>query len=211
MTYLIYNQIYKKLKDRLDILRDKDEIDAFGITEAILSVLLLSTTLIFCLYFISLRHSTVHKANLTSAINYEIRRDIEKLKIELWSEHFVPSRGGVPASYNLSRGSNRPAYYCGNLLDTLVLLDSWTPNSWTPGSGQGSFKGQNRNNIFKGQPITITRQVQTGKPLGFTTQSALDMSVAHVVYIVKNNNTNESTNWTSIDLSSEAHSWCPPR
>ena len=38
------------------------------------------------MYFISLRHSTVYQANLTTAINDEIRRDIEKLKIELWSE-----------------------------------------------------------------------------------------------------------------------------
>ena len=36
----------------------------------------------------------------------------------------------------------------------------------------------------------------------------MDRSIAEVTYHVTSNN--KKTQWTSIQLSSEAHSWCPP-
>ena len=41
---------------------------------------------------------------LMEKIINESGNSIEKLKIELWSEHFVPSKGGVPAKYDVSSG-----------------------------------------------------------------------------------------------------------
>ena len=41
-----------------------------------------------------MRQSTLYKANLNNAVNDEIRRDIEKLKSELWYQHFNSPTAG---------------------------------------------------------------------------------------------------------------------
>ena len=69
----MFNLIQKKSKKY--ILNNS----GFGLTETILSFLLLSFITTYALYFVSLRQSTLYKANLTNAVNDEIRRDIEKI------------------------------------------------------------------------------------------------------------------------------------
>ena len=73
MYQLIVKQIKKYISNE----------EGFGLSETILSFLLLSFITTYALYFVSLRQSTLYKANLNNAVNDEIRRDIEKLKSEL--------------------------------------------------------------------------------------------------------------------------------
>ena len=80
--------IRKKIKDKIIF-----DSKGFGISESILSILLLSIITTFALYFVSLRQQNLYKANLNKAIDDEIRRDIEKLKTELWHEHYHEPRG----------------------------------------------------------------------------------------------------------------------
>ena len=52
----------------------------FGLTESIISIVLLSVLISYSIIFISKRQETLYRANLTSAINDEIDRDIETIK-----------------------------------------------------------------------------------------------------------------------------------
>ena len=70
----------------------------FGISESVISILLLSIITSFTMYLVSLRQQNLYKANLNNAIDDEIRRDIEKLKSELWYEHFYEPGGRVLAN-----------------------------------------------------------------------------------------------------------------
>ena len=65
--------IRKKIKNRIFL-----DNKGFGITESILSMLLLSIITTSAIYFVSLRHQNLYKANLNKAIDDEVRRDIEK-------------------------------------------------------------------------------------------------------------------------------------
>tara|TARA_B100000927_G_scaffold288747_1_gene283923 strand:- start:484 stop:990 length:507 start_codon:yes stop_codon:yes gene_type:complete len=96
----------------------------FGLSETILSFLLLSFITTYALYFVSLRQSTLYKANLNNAVNDEIRRDIEKLKSELWYQHFNAPTTGRSASY--STEDIRYIRYCRDVINTFNELPSWS-------------------------------------------------------------------------------------
>ena len=179
----------------------------FGITETILSFLLLSFITTYALYFVSLRQSTLYKANLTNAVNDEIRRDIEKLKSELWYQHFTSSTTGKTASY--STEDIRYIRYCRDVLNTFSELPSWSNRVWTPGSNKNSYSGQKRNKIFSGANVRIERKINSRRPFkNIGNDTIFDKSIAEITYHVTSNN--KTTQWTTIELSSEAHSWCPP-
>ena len=93
----------------------------FGLSETILSFLLLSFITTYALYFVSMRQSTLYKANLNNAVNDEIRRDIEKLKSELWYQHFNSPTAGRAASY--STEDIKYIRYCRDVLNTFYELD----------------------------------------------------------------------------------------
>ena len=83
----------------------------FGLVETVLSLLLLALITSYSLYFISARLKVIFNANITNAINDEIRRDIEKLKSELWSDNFNPSSNENSESfYNTDITSCRNIY-----------------------------------------------------------------------------------------------------
>ena len=70
-------------------------------------------------------------------------------------------------------------------------------------------KGQKRNKIFSGANVKIERKISSQRPLkNIGSDSSFDKSIAEITYNVTSNN--KTTQWTSIQLSSEAHSWCPP-
>jgi len=171
----------------------------FGLTESIISIVLLSLLVSYSIIFISKRQETLYRANLTSAINDEIDRDIETLKNYLFVQHFKPKTGNTAAKYDISRK------YCDDLINTFRFF---TPDdfSWKPGSNQNSYSGQNRSRVFRGQPVIITRKVVSSRPLDLGSDLTMDRSIAKIVYIVKLNN--ENIRWNSLDLTSEAHSWC---
>ncbi len=184
--------------------------NGFGLTEAIISISMLTFLISYSLYFISLRQATMYKANITLAINDEIRRDIEKLKIELWNEHYVKANQLKKQSAYYATGiRSNPNYFCDNIIRTFIRLPSWKNRVWIPGSNERTYSGQRRNKIFRGAPIQITRNVSTKRPFDIGSDLTVDRSLAEVSYSVKNKN--EEIQWTSILLSSEAHSWCPPK
>ena len=150
----------------------------------------------------------MYKANLTTAINDEIKRDIEKLKIELWNEHYVPPKNQSPAYYETETAS-LPGIYCYDVMNTYNKLPSSRTRVWTPGSNQNSYSGQVRNKIFRGQPVKITRNINSQRPMNIGSDFTVDRSIIEVTYKVEKGN--ENIQWTNIELSSEAHSWCPPR
>ena len=80
--------------------------------------------------------------------NDEIRRDIEKLKSELWYQHFNSPTAGKTASY--STEDIKYIRYCRDVLNTSYELPSWRNRVWTPGSNKNSYSGQKRNKIFSG-------------------------------------------------------------
>ena len=183
--------------------------DAFGLSETILSLVMLSFITTYALYFVSLRQSNLFNANLNNAINDEIRRDIEKLKSELWLQHYNPPMGNNSGYYSTGISSSQPTYFCKNVLRTFAQLPSWRNREWTPGSNNSTYTGQKRNKIFSGQAVKIERNVSSHRPFNLGNDSQMDRSIAEITYFVTSNSNNKRQ-WTSIQLSSEAHSWCPP-
>tara|TARA_Y100001968_G_scaffold330508_1_gene382599 strand:+ start:20540 stop:21148 length:609 start_codon:yes stop_codon:yes gene_type:complete len=179
----------------------------FSLTESIISIVLLISIVTISIQLVSLRQATIYKANLRKAINDEIRRDIEKLKIELWNEHYVAPSKNSSAFYNTGISSNSN-YYCDDVIRTFARLPSWKNRTWTPGSDERTVVGQTRNRIFMGKPVVITRIVNSKRPLNIGNITTIDKSIAEINYTV--NKFNEKIHWTSILLTSEAHSWCPP-
>ena len=79
---------------------------------------MLSFITTYALYFVSLRQTNLFNANLNNAINDEIRRDIEKLKSELWTQHYNAPKGNMSAYYSTGISSSQPTYFCKNVLRT---------------------------------------------------------------------------------------------
>ena len=115
--------------------------DAFGLTETILSLVMLSFITTYALYFVSLRQTNLFNANLNNAINDEIRRDIEKLKSELWTQHYNAPKGNMSAYYSTGISSSLPTYFCQNVLRTFFQLPSWRNKEWIPGSNSSTYSG----------------------------------------------------------------------
>ena len=189
--------IRKKIKHRIFF-----DNKGFGISESILSILLLSIITTSAVYFVSLRQQNLHKANLNKAIDDEIRRDIEKLKSELWHEHYHEPKGY--GEYKTT--GNSYSQYCSDIINTFSRLPSASRRIWTPASNKNTYAGQKRNKIFTGNNVRFERRIVTRKP--FDLNIDLDRSLAEITYLVTVNNQKEQ--WTTIQLTSEAHSWCPP-
>ena len=82
--------IKNKFPDLLSFKNINDNY-GFGLVDAIVSLALLSGVITYGIYFSSLRLSTVYNSNLTTAINKEIERDIERLKSDFWGLFFEES------------------------------------------------------------------------------------------------------------------------
>ena len=197
------NLSFLRKKFKLRILFDDK---GFGISESIISILLLSIITTFGLYFVSLRQQNLYKANINIAIDDEIRRDIEKLKSELWHEHFHEPTGSGSGEYKTIE--LKYSQYCRDISRTFIRLPSARKRIWYPGSNIKTYEGQKRNKIFSGNNVRIERRLVTRRPFNMGNDSAFDRSLAEITYDVIINN--QKKQWTSIQLSSEAHSWCPP-
>ena len=176
--------------------------NGFGLIETVLSLVFLTLISSYSLYFISARLKVIFNANITNAVNDEIRRDIEKLRSELWSDSFNPSENGNSAFYNTDINS------CRNIYSRIIKLPSWEPSTWIPGSNKNSNKGQIRNKVLSGGGVSITRSLKTAPALKEANDNSLDLSIAQIKYQVKTKDFDKL--WTIINLSNEAHSWCPP-
>ena len=170
------------------------ENQGFSLVDAILSLTLLAGIITYGVYFSSLRLGTVYSANLIRSINKEIERDIERLKLDLWSLNYDKEEG----KYTFSEEE------CDDLTENIINLPSWVINnslenqtiqSWRPGS--------ERSKVFTGQKVLITRELDISEPIDDQT---LNNSIATINYRVEWGENNK--HWLSIDLGSEFHGWC---
>ncbi len=173
----------------------------FGITESITSMVLLSILTTSAFYLVSLRQKNIHTANLNKAIDDEVRRDIEKLKSELWH---VLRKG----KYEYETNDIRFNRFCSEILNTFNYIPNGRNRKWNPGSNINDYMGQKRNKIFSGNNVSIERRIVSRTPFNKGNSITFDRSLAEITYDVTIDN--KKRQWTSIQLSSEAHSWCIP-
>ena len=166
----------------------------FGLVDAILSLTLLFGIITYGVYFSSLRLSTVHSSNLIRSVNKEIERDIERLKLDLWSLFYNENEG----KYELSD------LECSDLAANIINLPSWNTQSNTSGQISQSWRpGEERSKVFSGNKVLITRELAISSPID---DASLNNSIGTVNYRVEWGL--ENKHWLSIDLGAEAHSWC---
>ena len=168
--------------------------NGFGLVDAILSLSLLAGIITYGVYFSSLRLTTVHTSNLIRSVNKEIERDIERLKLDLWSLFYDQNEG----KYELSDVE------CNDLAANIINLPSWNTQSNTSGEISQSWRpGEERSKVFSGNKVLITRELSISSPID---NESLNNSIGTLNYRVEWGL--ENKHWLSIDLGAEAHSWC---
>ena len=187
MKNIIY--LKKKIYDKKITINN-----GFGIVDAILSLSLLAGVITYGIYFSSLRLGTVYSSNLIRSINKEIERDIERLKLDLWSMSYDKIQG----KYVLTKDE------CADISDKIINLPSWRINlnnenemiqSWRP--------GKERSKVFSGNKVLITRELNVYAPLE---NQSLNNSIASLSYSASWGENDK--HWLSINMTPEAHSWC---
>ena len=181
-----FNQIIKSVKNEND--------KGFGLVDSILSISLLAGIITYGVYFSSLRLNTVYSSNLIRSINKEIERDIERLKLDLWSLNYDKNN----KKYLVNETD------CLDFIENIIDLPSWKTEinsgsdfiqSWRPGA--------ERSKVFSGKKVLITRELKMSAPVE---NESLNNSIATITYGVEWGGNKK--HWMSIDLSPEAHSWC---
>ena len=168
--------------------------NGFGLVDAILSLSLLAGIITYGVYFSSLRLTTVHSSNLIRSVNKEIERDIERLKLDLWSLFYNQNDG----KYELSDVE------CSDLAANIINLPSWNTQSNTSGEISQSWRpGEERSKVFSGNKVLITRELSISSPVD---DESLNTSIGTLNYRVEWGL--ENKHWLSIDLGAEAHGWC---
>lgn len=166
----------------------------FGLVDAILSITLLAGIITYGVYFSSLRLGTVHSSNLIRSVNKEIERDIERLKLDLWSLFYNQSKG----KYEFSD------FECEDIASNIINLPSWNTQSNTSGQMIQSWRpGKERSKVFSGNKVLITRELLISPPVD---NQSLNNSIGTLNYRVEWGL--ENKHWLSIELGAEAHSWC---
>ena len=182
--------------NKLKVIRRKNikVKNGFSLVDSILSLSLLAGVITYGVYFSSLRLSTVHSSNLIRSINKEIERDIERLKLDLWTMSYDNTEGKYLLSNNQCDDfsesfSDLPSLQINNSSED-EMIQSWRP-------------GEDRSKVFSGEKVLITRVLKVSNPID---DELLNNSIGTVNYRVEWGG--EIKHWLSIDLSPEAHSWC---
>ena len=198
----------------------------FGLVDAIVSMSLLTGVITYGIYFSSLRLGTVYNTNLTTSINKEIERDIERLKSDFWGMYFEgspdtyyndpnkceysinqnSSNNGEKCTgeYCLANGDRLCSNVCADFTDDILDLDSWKIQENSSNLMIQSWKpSSKRSKVFTGQPVTISREISVNSPLD---EDFLNKTIASISYRVIWSDKN--IHWLSILMSPEAHSWC---
>ena len=186
----------KTIKNKKIVFLQKNRFNnnGFGLVDAILSLSLLAGIITYGVYFSSLRLTTVHSSNLIRSVNKEIERDIERLKLDLWSLFYNQNEG----NYELSDVE------CSDLAANIINLPSWNTQSNTSGEISQSWRpGEERSKVFSGNKVLITRELSISSPID---DASLNNSIGTLNYRVEWGL--ENKHWLSIDLGAEAHSWC---
>ncbi len=185
----------KKDNPKLVFCRNRKLYDyGFGLVDAILSITLLSGIITYGVYFSSLRLGTVHSSNLIRSVNKEIERDIERLKLDLWSLFYNQN----DSKYEFSE------LECDDIASNIINLPSWSTQSNKSGEMIQSWRpGEERSKVFSGNKVLITRELSISAPVD---NESLNNSIGTLNYRVEWGL--ENKHWVSIDLTAEAHSWC---
>ena len=179
---------------KLILYKSQPNNNGFGLVDAILSLTLLAGIITYGVYFSSLRLSTVHSSNLIRSVNKEIERDIERLKLDLWSLFYNKKA----RRYEFSDDE------CSDMALNITNLPSWNTQSNTTGELIQSWRpGEERSKVFGGNKVLITRELAVSPPVNDQT---LNTSIGTINYSVEWGL--ENKHWLSIDLGAEAHSWC---
>tara|TARA_B100000945_G_scaffold150091_1_gene120380 strand:- start:1762 stop:2361 length:600 start_codon:yes stop_codon:yes gene_type:complete len=188
---------------KLLLTRNKHLNLGFGLVDAIISIALLTGVITYGIYFSSLRLKTVFDSNLTTSINKEIERDIERLKSDFWAM-FYEENQSCQGGYCLSNGEPLSIAICSDFSQEILNLDNWNiENKSTNKMIQSWEPGPKRSKVFTGKPIKITRELLVESPLR---EPLLNKTIASISYKVKM--FEENIHWLSISLSPEANSWC---
>jgi len=175
----------------------------FGLVDAIVSMSLLTGVITYGIYFSSLRLSTVYKTNLTTSINKEIERDIERLKSDFWGMYFEENET-CKGEYCLGNGDQLSWTNCDDFTQDIVNLTSWNIQDKSSNMKTQSWKpSAKRSKVFTGQPVTISRELTVNSPLDY---DFLNKTIASISYRVIWSD--KDIHWLSILISPEAHSWC---
>ena len=184
----------KKVNLKIISEKSKSNNNGFGLVDSILSLTLLSGIITYGVYFSSLRLSMVHSSNLIRSVNKEIERDIERLKLDLWSLFYNKEEG----KYEFSDSE------CSDMALNIINLPSWNTQLNTKGEFRQSWRpGEERSKVFSGNKVLITRELSVSTPVN---DQALNTSIGTINYRVEWGL--ENKHWLSIDLGAEAHSWC---
>ena len=184
----------KKVNLKIISEKSKSNNNGFGLVDSILSLTLLAGIITYGVYFSSLRLSMVHSSNLIRSVNKEIERDIERLKLDLWSLFYNKEEG----KYEFSD------YECSDIALNIINLPSWNTQTDTTGQLSQSWRpGEERSKVFSGNKVLITRELLVSPPVNDQT---LNNSIGTLNYRVEWGL--ENKHWLSIDLGAEAHSWC---
>ena len=168
--------------------------NGFGMVDGILSISLLAGVITYGIYFSSLRLNTVHSSNLIRSISKEIERDIERLKLDLWSMSYDKNSGEYTSSNET----------CRDFTEEIINLPSWVVDSNSENEMIQSWRpGEERSKVFSGGKVLITRELNISAPIN---NESLNNSIATLNYRVQWGENNK--HWLSIDLTPEAHSWC---
>ena len=168
--------------------------NGFGMVDGILSISLLAGVITYGIYFSSLRLNTVHSSNLIRSISKEIERDIERLKLDLWSMSYDKNSG----EYTSSKET------CSDFSEEIINLPSWVVDSNSENEMIQSWRpGQERSKVFSGGKVLITRELNISAPIN---NESLNNSIATLNYRVQWGGNDK--HWLSIELTPEAHSWC---
>ena len=124
--------------------KTKSYINGFGLVDSILSLSLLAGIITYGVYFSSLRLSTVHSSNLIRSVNKEIERDIERLKLDLWSLFYNKTEG----TYDISDDE------CNDVTSNILALPSWNTQSNTTGQISQSWRpGEESSKVLSGNKV----------------------------------------------------------
>ena len=195
--------IKNKLPKKLLSFKNINDNFGFGLVDAIVSMSLLTGVITYGIYFSSLRLNTVYKTNLTTSINKEIERDIERLKLDFWGMYFEESES-CKGEYCLANGDRLSSRICEDFSQDIVNLNSWNIQGKSSNLSVQTWKpGERRSKVFTGEPVTISRELKIQSPLD---EQFLNKTIASISYRVLWSDKN--IHWLSILISPEAHSWC---
>ena len=130
------------------------EKNGFGLVDAILILSLLAGIITYGIYFSSMRLNIVHSSNLIRSINKEIERDIERLKLDLWSLNYNKNTGII---FSIKMNVKIPRAILLDLPSWNISANRSTNQSWRP--------GPERSKVFTGQKVLISRELVMTQPL----------------------------------------------